>query len=149
MDALRLKPRQPVEYDDVENWDDDDFMIDGEDITVRSTSTSANAAPHRRDSHSSFRSDFESVHAEEEKHVHLPGDDEKSTADAIAVATNAGIPIPKNVPPSALMGGTIKRLGGRKSRRSSRRTGATTSSCPMAARRSTSSPRTALASRPS
>ncbi|KAK3387022.1 hypothetical protein B0H63DRAFT_146560 [Podospora didyma] len=112
METLRLKPRPPVE-DDMESWDDDDFMIEGEDLSINSHSTSANP-PHRRDSHSSFRSDFESVHGEEEKHVLLPGDDEKSTLDAIAAAAKAGIPIPKNVPPSALMGGTIKRLGGRK-----------------------------------
>ena len=113
MDTLRLKPRQPVE-DEVENWDDDDFVIAGEDLTFQSHSTSANAPSHRRDSHSSFMSDFESIHGEEEKHVLLPGDDEKSTLDAIAAAAKAGIPIPTNVPPSALMGGTIKRLGGRK-----------------------------------
>ncbi|KAK0626146.1 hypothetical protein B0T14DRAFT_423398 [Immersiella caudata] len=113
METLRLKPRQPVESD-IENWDDDDFLIDGDDLTVVSQATSANVPAHRRDSHSSFRSDFESIHGEEEKQVLLPGDDEKSTMDAIAAATKAGIPIPKNVPPSALMGGTIKRLGGRK-----------------------------------
>jgi len=113
MDLLRLKPRQPVE-DAVENWDDDDFMLEGEDMTFGSSSTAAKSAPLRRDSYSSFRSDFESVHAEEEKQVHVPGDDEKSTLDAIAVAARAGIPIPKDVPPSALMGGTIKRLGGKK-----------------------------------
>ena len=114
METLRLKPRQPVE-DSVENWDDDDFDMDGDDdITFRSQSTSANGPSRRRDSHSSLRSDFESVHGEEEKQVHLPDDDEKSTLDAIAAATKAGIPIPTNVPHSALMGGTIKRLGGRK-----------------------------------
>ncbi|KAK0706560.1 hypothetical protein B0T26DRAFT_727102 [Lasiosphaeria miniovina] len=116
METLRLKARPPVE-EEIENWDDDDFMIEGDDLTVNSHSTSANAPSHRRDSHSSFRSDFESVHGEEEKQVLLPGDDEKSTLDAIAAAEKAGIPIPKNVPPSALMGGTIKRLGGRKIKR--------------------------------
>ncbi|KAM7222038.1 protein byr4 [Rhypophila decipiens] len=115
METLRLKARPPVE-DEIENWDDDDFLIEGEDITINSHSTSAHApsTSNRRDSHSSFRSDFESVHGEEEKQVLLPGDDEKSTMDAIAAAAKAGIPIPRNVPPSALMGGTIKRLGGRK-----------------------------------
>ncbi|OAA64412.1 cytokinesis regulator protein [Niveomyces insectorum RCEF 264] len=124
METLRLKPRKPLE-DVVENWDDDDFMIEGDDITFRSSSTTAHNATtttattttSRRDSHSSFRSDFESVHAEEEQQVVLPGDDENSTRDAIALAANAGIPLPKNVPPSALMGGTIKRLGGRKIRK--------------------------------
>ncbi|KAK3320942.1 hypothetical protein B0T19DRAFT_253766 [Cercophora scortea] len=113
METLRLKPRQPVE-DEVENWDDDDFLIESDDLTIQSQSTSAHAPSHRRDSLSSMRSEFESIHGEEEKQVLLPGDDEKSTLDAIAAAAKAGIPIPKNVPPSALMGGTIKRLGGRK-----------------------------------
>lgn len=116
MDTLRLKPRQPVMepvMDEFENWDDDDFMIDTDDLAFRSSSTTTNAQPNRRDSHSSFRSDRESLGGQEERQVHLPGDDEKSTLDAIAAAAHAGIPIPVDVPPSALMGGTIRRLGGR------------------------------------
>ncbi|KAI1750643.1 hypothetical protein F4782DRAFT_244664 [Xylaria castorea] len=115
MEQLRLKPRKPVE-EIVENWDDDDFMIcDDEDLAFRSQSTTTHNASssRRRDSRSSFRSDRESLPGDE-RQVHLPGDDEKSTLDAIAAATHAGIPIPINVPPSALVGGTIKRLGGRK-----------------------------------
>ncbi|KAI0413400.1 cytokinesis regulator [Xylaria grammica] len=118
MEPLHLKPRKPVE-EIVENWDDDDFMIgDDEDLTFKSHSTSSTtrntSTSRRRDSRrSSFRSDRESLPGDE-RQVHLPGDDEKSTLDAIAAATHAGIPIPTNVPPSALMGGTIKRLGGRK-----------------------------------
>ncbi|KAK4144102.1 uncharacterized protein C8A04DRAFT_36935 [Dichotomopilus funicola] len=114
--TLRLKARPPVE-DEIENWDDDDFLIDGEDIAFPSASNSNsinNASYNRRDSASSFRSEYDSIHAEEEKQVHLPDNDEKSTLDAIAAAAKAGIPLPKNVPPTALMGGTIKRLGGRK-----------------------------------
>jgi hypothetical protein len=115
METLRLKARPPVQ-DDFESWDDDDFMID-DDTHFRTSSASTNQSQPqlRRDSLASFRSDVESVvGGAEEKQVHLPGDDEKSTLDAIAAAANAGIPIPKNVPSSALMGGTIKRLGGRK-----------------------------------
>ncbi|KXX81237.1 Protein byr4 [Madurella mycetomatis] len=111
--TLRLKARPPVE-DEIENWDDDDFLIEGDDLAFQSHSNPVNVSSNRRDSQSSFRSDFESIHGEEEKQVHLPGNDEKSTLDAIAAAAKAGIPLPKNVPPSALMGGTIKRLGGRK-----------------------------------
>ncbi|KAK3304410.1 uncharacterized protein B0T15DRAFT_400367 [Chaetomium strumarium] len=114
--TLRLKTRAPVE-DQIENWDDDDFVIDNDDLAFPSVSNSANISSSRRDSQSSFRSDFESIHGEEEKQVHLPGNDEKSTLDAIAAAAKAGIPLPKNVPPSALMGGTIKRLGGKKIKR--------------------------------
>ncbi|RFU33411.1 hypothetical protein B7463_g2935, partial [Scytalidium lignicola] len=100
----------------IENWDDDDLDIGGDDFTCRSASV-ANTGPYNRDSISSrlsVRSELESLHGDEEKHVHLPGDDERATTDAIATATRAGIPIPANVPSSALMGGTIRRLGGRK-----------------------------------
>ncbi|KAI8963063.1 hypothetical protein F5Y11DRAFT_169960 [Daldinia sp. FL1419] len=98
----------------IEDWDDDnDFVIDNEDLTFRSNSTT-NTQSHHRDSLSSFRSDRESLPGNDERQLHLPGNDEKSTMDAIAAAAHAGIPIPANVPPSALMGGTIKRLGGRK-----------------------------------
>ncbi|SCO81967.1 related to cytokinesis inhibitor byr4 [Fusarium oxysporum] len=121
MEPLRLKPRQPVEAD-IENWDDDDFVVEGDDLSFRSPSTATNnpsrpSSSRRRDSgssHFSFRSELE---GEEEQHVHIPGDDEKSTLDAIAAAQSAGIPLPSNVPSSALMGGTIKRLGGRKIRK--------------------------------
>lgn len=115
MDAtLRLKPHPPVQ-DEIENWDDDDdFVFDGDDLPFQPLLNSGTVSYSRRDSQSSFRSDFESVHGEEEKQVHLPGTDEKSTLDAIAAAAKAGIPLPKNVPPTALVGGTIKRLGGRK-----------------------------------
>lgn len=118
MATLRLNTRQPVE-EEVENWDDDDFMIDGDDIGLRTSSASTITAS-RRESQSSrlsMRSEMESLHGDEERQVHLPGNDEKSTLDAIETAARAGIPIPRNVPPSALMGGTIKRLGGRKVQR--------------------------------
>lgn len=118
METLRLKPRKPVE-DDVENWDDDDFLIDGDDLALRNPSAMVSAPPHRRDSlssHVSVRSELESVQGEDERVVHLPGEDEKSTSHAIAVAATAGIPIPSSVPSTALAG-TIKRLGGRKVRK--------------------------------
>lgn len=119
MDTLRIKDRKPVD-DDVENWDDDDFLIDADDLALRNPSVnSANLPPLRRESLTSqlsMRSERESVHPEEDKQVHLPNDDEKSTLNAIAIAASAGIPIPKDVPSSALQG-TIKRLGGRKVKR--------------------------------
>jgi hypothetical protein len=121
MEQLTLKPRKPVVEEPIENWDDDnDLDIGGDDFTFRSASVATTAASHHRDSVSSRlsgRSDFDSNHGDEERHVHLPGDDERSTFDAIATAKRAGIPIPQNVPPSALTGGTIKRLGGRKIKR--------------------------------
>lgn len=118
MDQLSLKPRKAVQEIPVENWDDDDDLdIGGDDLTFRSASFAGTTSSQHRESVSSrlsIRSDFDSVHGDDEKQVHLPGDDEKATCDAIATATMAGIPIPQNVPSSALLGGTIKRLGGRK-----------------------------------
>ncbi|PTB79232.1 hypothetical protein M440DRAFT_1460848, partial [Trichoderma longibrachiatum ATCC 18648] len=122
MEPLRLKPRQPVEAE-IENWDDDDFIVDGDELSLRPAAVTAtgatNAQPRRRDStssHISLRSDLDSAYGEEQ-HVHLPADDERSTMAAIAAAERAGIPLPKNVPSSALTGGTIKRLGGKKMRK--------------------------------
>jgi hypothetical protein len=116
MEQLALRPRKAVAEEPIESWDDDDLDIGGDDFTFRSASLATTTASHNRESTSSrmsVRSDFDSNQGDE-KQVHLPGDDERSTIDAIATATRAGIPIPNNVPPSALMGGTIKRLGGRK-----------------------------------
>ena len=118
MEPLSLKPRQPVETP-IENWDDDDDLQGIEDLPLRNvSSTTLGSNPHHRDSVSSrlsARSDRESTGAKDEDwQVVLPPDDEKSTADAISSAIRAGIPIPQNVPSSALIGGTIKRLEGRK-----------------------------------
>ncbi|KAJ4150809.1 hypothetical protein LMH87_011543 [Akanthomyces muscarius] len=114
MATLKLKERQPAE--EIESWDDDgDFLLEGEELSRR-TSANFNAPLRRRDStssHVSFRSEIESMQGDEQQ-FHIPGDDESSTMDAIAAAQHAGIPLPQNVPTSALMGGTIKRLGGRK-----------------------------------
>lgn len=118
MEQLTLKPRKAVVEAPMESWDDDDLDIGGDDFTFRSSSLTTTATSHHRESVSSsrmsIRSDFESNQGDEDKQVHLPGDDERSTIDAIATAKRAGIPIPQNVPSSALLGGTIKRLGGRK-----------------------------------
>jgi hypothetical protein len=116
-----LKPRPEVE-EAIENWDDDDLDFAGDDFAFRNASiaTTTTNAPSHRDSISSrlsFRSDFDSNVGDEEKQVHLPEDDERSTKDAIAAASRAGIPLPQNVPSSALIGGTIKRLGGKKVKR--------------------------------
>ena len=116
---MTLRPRKapPVMEDEIENWDDDDLDIGGDDFTVRSASlvTTASSSHHRESisSRLSGRS-FDSNHGDDDREVHVPGDDERSMLDAIATAARAGIPIPHNVPSSALMGGTIKRLGGRK-----------------------------------
>lgn len=116
---LHLKPRQVAE-EAIENWDDDDLDIGGDDFAfpsrAPSVATTAGLSRHRESisSRLSIRSDFESIQGDDERQVQVPGDDERSRNDAIAAATRAGIPLPHNVPASALVGGTIKRLGGRK-----------------------------------
>ena len=101
----------------VENWDDDGDFQGFEDLHFRNVSTTT-ASSFRRDSTSSrmsTRSDRDSCGGgDEDWQVLLPDGEERLTADAISSAKTAGIPIPQNVPASALLGGTIKRLGGRK-----------------------------------
>lgn len=116
MDAILKKHEEAVV--DIDNWDDDDLEITGDEFGFRGASYATSHAPSHRDSISSrrsFRSDYESSNfGDENKELLLPGDDDRSTMDAIAAASRAGVPIPKGVPASALLGGTIKRLGGRK-----------------------------------
>ncbi|KAL8907689.1 MAG: hypothetical protein Q9207_001258 [Kuettlingeria erythrocarpa] len=120
MEPLKLKPRQPVQ-EDIECWDDDGDLQGIDALQLRNVSTtttgSANNSLHRESISSRFsaKSDRDSSGGfDDDWQVHLPTDDEASTTDAIASAKTAGIPIPANVPASALLGGTIKRLGGRK-----------------------------------
>ena len=119
MESLTIKPRQPVD-DGIECWDDDGDLQGIDNLQFRNISTttigSANASYHRESisSRMSMKSDGDSLAGDNDWQVLLPTDDEASTNDAIASAKTAGIPIPANVPTSALLGGTIKRLGGRK-----------------------------------
>lgn len=116
MEALALKPRQPVQ-EEIECWDDDGDLQGLDDLhfrNVSSTTVSSVPTSHHRDSISSRLSTRSDMDGDEDWQVLLPIDDETSTSNAIASAKSAGIPIPDNVPTSALLGGTIKRLGGRK-----------------------------------
>ena len=121
MEPLTLKPQQ-IHKDDIECWDDDTDFQGIDDIQFRnasSTTIGSLSTSQRRDlssSRMSTRSDRDSAGGgDEDWQVLLPADDEKSAADAtLTAAKTAGIPIPQNVPPSALMGGTIRRMGGRR-----------------------------------
>lgn len=120
MDSVNLEPGHSVARA-IECWDDDEDLqgIDGLQFrNVSSTTVGSAQASHLRDSTSSrlsTRSDRESGGwGDEDWQVLLPCNDEKATTDAINSAKTAGIPIPSNVPSSALLGGTIKRLGGRR-----------------------------------
>ncbi|KAF2660135.1 hypothetical protein K491DRAFT_701742 [Lophiostoma macrostomum CBS 122681] len=89
----------------VENWDDDgDFQGD---LFTHSVSTIQSMS-----SRVSVRS--ESNTGDDDWQVLLAPNDDLSTANAITSAKQAGIPIPTSVPSSALLGGSIKRLGKKK-----------------------------------
>lgn len=95
----------------VESWDlDDDFQGDFQAFG----NTSVGTGPLSMSSRLSTRS--ESVAGDEDWNVVITPDEEHSRTQAIQSAKQAGIPLPDSVPTSALLGGTIKRLGKKKSK---------------------------------
>jgi hypothetical protein len=92
----------------LESWDDGDFE-DNDGLLFKS------AAMHSLSSRMSVRS--ESNTGDDDWQVLLTPNDDASTHRAIRSAKQAGITIPTSVPSSALMGGTIKRLGKKTSAR--------------------------------
>ena len=120
MEATRVsQPKRP----DIECWDDDDELQGIDSFNFRNCSTTtvgtsiSGRAPQHRDSLSSRLSNKSDLDDERDWQLLLPADDERSAQSAIADAKNKGVPIPANVPSSALLGGTIKRLGGKKVKR--------------------------------
>ena len=120
MDPVTTQTGRPTP---VESWDDDNDFDGIDDLRFRSFSTNtvgtvgSTRRSHHRDSLSSRLSNKSDLDEEGELQVLLPSGDELSTQVAIADAKNKGVPIPANVPSSALVGGTIKRLGGKKVKR--------------------------------
>lgn len=118
MEPLTLKQRQSVEEPEIEDWDDGDFA-NLDDIQLRAASTTTSIASTKqshRDSMSSrlsIRSD--SNQGDDNWDIHVGESD--PVKDAIAIAKSKGIPIPSNVPRSALVGGTIRRMNGEKIQR--------------------------------
>ncbi|KAK7608670.1 hypothetical protein BKA81DRAFT_405555 [Phyllosticta paracitricarpa] len=93
----------------IENWDDDgDFQ--GDFFTHSVASSAAHTAFSLSSRAPSLRS--ESVNDEDDwQQVLIKPNDDASTRNAISQAKQAGIPLPSSTPSSALLGGTIKRLG--------------------------------------
>ncbi|KUL85861.1 hypothetical protein ZTR_07326 [Talaromyces verruculosus] len=110
----------------IESWDDDGDLQGLDDIQFHaiSTTTSVTGSMLRsghRDSISSrrsIRSDVESNAGDEDWQLLLRDNDEAGTEEAIASARSAGIPIPDNVPKSALLSGSIKKLQSKQNKRS-------------------------------
>lgn len=126
MQPLTLQLRHEDEQA-IECWDDDGELQCYEDNQFHTVSraTSVTNSSIRRSGHRdsissrrSARSDLDSNAADDEDwRVQLHENDELANEDAIASARSAGIPLPANVPKSALVGGTIKRLGRKKPKR--------------------------------
>ncbi|KAL6702889.1 hypothetical protein ACN47E_000851 [Coniothyrium glycines] len=86
----------------MESWDDGDFDDSSDGLLFKSTLPSLS-------SRMSVRSEAES---NDDWQFLIPPNDDLSTTKAItSAAKQAGIPIPASVPSSALLGGSIKRLG--------------------------------------
>lgn len=110
----------------IECWDDDGDLqwVDDIQFPTASSANSLTGSSVRRSGHRdsissrrSARSDLDSNAGDEDWQVLLQDNDDAATEEAIASAKSAGIPIPPNVPKSALLGGTIKRLGRRKTKK--------------------------------
>lgn len=102
--------QQPVEC-----WDDDDLAFEG-DLNFANSQSTAYKTSISLSACQSIRS--ESNAGDEDWQLPLNvGGDRQSTSQAIASASKAGIPLPTGVPASALIGGSIKRLGKKKSHR--------------------------------
>lgn len=123
MEPLTVRVRHTDE-ETIECWDDDDDLQCYGDIQLRTASaaTSVTNSSVRRSGHRdsissrrSARSDLDSnVGTDEDWQVQLQDNDDAANEEALSSARNAGIPLPANVPKSALVGGTIKRLGRKK-----------------------------------
>jgi hypothetical protein len=120
------KQLRPDPDETIECWDDDDDLQFNDDIQFRTassagslTNSSFRPSGHRDSisSRRSARSDLDSNAGDEDWQVPLYDNDEFAKEDAIASARTAGIPIPPDIPKSALIGGTIKRLSTRKTKK--------------------------------
>ena len=101
-----------------ESWDNDDdlFFDDNESIgDLRESQTSSNSVPPSTRRRISSNRPFSNLKTlEENDREDITQQFELSTDDiegALNLALKAGIPIPKDTPSSALVGGTINRLG--------------------------------------
>ena len=91
----------------MESWDDGDFDDRSDGLLFK------NSTVHSLSSRMSVRSESESQ--DDWQFLITPDDRATNTSAITTAAKQAGIPIPTSVPPSALLGGSIKRLGKKQS----------------------------------
>jgi len=115
MEPLTLKTPQIYDSPDVERWDDDDFG-ELDDIQFRAASTATSVLSQTQSAHRDSISSRLSVRSDSnqgDENWDVLVDEQASIKDAVALAKSKGIPLPSNVPRSALEGGTIRRLRGK------------------------------------
>ena len=115
MEPLKLAQPTPVEMPDVENWDEDDFD-NLEDVQFRAASTATSVLSHPQTGHRDSVSSRMSMRSESnqgDENWDVLVDEQAPIKDAVALAKSKGIPLPANIPRSALEGGTIRRLKGK------------------------------------
>ncbi|KAJ6164333.1 hypothetical protein N7470_003005 [Penicillium chermesinum] len=100
--AASVAPTLGKDDELIECWDDDDDLQFHDGIQLRAASSAGS---------------IDSNAGDEDWQVILQGHDEFAKEEALASAKDAGIPIPENIPNSALLGGVIKRLSSRKPKR--------------------------------
>ncbi|KAJ5577771.1 uncharacterized protein N7459_006735 [Penicillium hispanicum] len=118
MDFLTTESRA-YENQTIECWDDDGDLQLNDGLQSRAASSagsitnpSLRPCGHRDSisSRRSARSDLDSNVGDEDWQVFLHDNDDLAKEEAFTSAKNAGIPLPANVPKSALLGGKIRRL---------------------------------------
>ncbi|RMD42271.1 hypothetical protein DV735_g2846, partial [Chaetothyriales sp. CBS 134920] len=119
MEPLGLKQQNEAQSADIEDWDDDDFE-NFDDIHFRTASTATSVVSHPQSNHResvSSRLSMRSDSNQGDENWDVLVDEHASIRDAVALAKSKGIPLPANVPRSALEGGTIRRLKGKEIKR--------------------------------
>src|SRR5579859_1215314 len=116
MTTAVLPPQQTATLRPTESWDNDDDLLfdDNESISDLKESNTSNSQIYARRRASNLRSFSGLKTLEENDKDDITQQFELSTDDiegALNLALKAGIPIPKDTPSSALVGGTINRLG--------------------------------------
>ena len=115
MEPLVLKQRNAEDMPEIENWDDDEFD-NLDDLQIRTASTATSTISHPQTGHRdsiSSRMSMRSDSNQGDENWDVLVDEQAPVKDAIAIAKSKGIPLPSNLPRSALEGGTIRRLKGK------------------------------------
>lgn len=116
MEVKNLAQHVRKDSPEVENWDDDGDFDNFADVHLRTASTATSVISQHHANHresTSSRMSLRSDSNQGDEHWDVLVDEQSSVKDALSIAKSKGIPLPSNLPRSALEGGTIRRLGGK------------------------------------